>query len=109
MNIKAIKAIVNSNNSDEYKESLIISVISMDKKVIPAILEILQQERIKKDELILDSNAELSRALIVLKDNNLKSNKKIISDPKWVSGEIIKHYQKWKDFVRCNFKVEGLS
>ena len=36
-------------------------------------------------------------------------NKKIISDPKWVSGEIIKHYQKWKDFVSCNFKVEGLS
>lgn len=108
MNIKEIKEIVNSNNSDEYKESLIISVISMDKKVIPTILEILQQERLKKDELILDSNAELSRALIVLKDSNLKSNKNIIADPKWVSGEIIKHYQKWKDFIRCNFKIDGL-
>lgn len=58
----------------------------MDKKVIPTILEMLQQERLK-DELILDSNAELSRALIVLKDSNLKSNKNIIADPKWVSGE----------------------
>ena len=108
MDINAIKEIVNSNNSDEYKESLIISVISMDKKVIPTILEILHQERMKKDELILDSNAELSRALVVLKDNNLKSNKKIIADPKWVSGEIIKHYQKWKDYIRCNFKIDGL-
>ena len=46
---------------------------------------------------------------IVLKDDNLKYNKKIIADPKWVVGEIIKHYQKWKDYVRCNFKVDGLS
>ena len=109
MNIKLIKEIVNSNNSDELKEKMIISALSIDKKLIPTILEILQEERVVKDELILDSNAELSRALIVLRDNNLKSNKKIIADPKWVSGEIIKHYKKWKDFIDCNFKIKELE
>ena len=69
----------------------------------------MNNEREKREELILDSNAELSRALIVLKDDNLKYSKKIIADPKWVAGEIIKHYQKWKDYVKCNFKVDGLS
>ena len=109
MNVKKIKEIVNSGISDEQKERYILSIIADDKKAIPTILNILNIEREKKEELILDSNAELSRALIVLKDNNLKYNKKIIADPKWVVGEIIKHYQKWKDYVKCNFKVNGLS
>jgi hypothetical protein len=109
MDIKSITEIVNSSGSDELKEKMIISILSRDKKIIPTILQILQSERLSKDELILDSNAELSRALVVLKDNNLKSNRKVIADPKWVSGEIIKHYQKWKDFIACNFKIKELE
>ena len=109
MNIKKIKEVVNLDIPDEQKEIYILSIIADDKKAIPTILNILNSEREKREELILDSNAELSRALIVLKDDNLKYNKKIIADPKWVSGEIIKHYQKWKDYVKCNFKVDGIS
>ena len=109
MNVEKIKEVVNLDISDEQKERYILAIIADDKKAIPTILNILNIEREKKEELILDSNAELSRALIVLKDDNLKYNKKIIADPKWVVGEIIKHYQKWKDYVRCNFKVDGLS
>ncbi len=109
MNIKKIKEVVNLDISDEQKEIYILSIIADDKKAIPTILNILNSEREKREELILDANAELSRALIVLKDDNLKYNKKIIADPKWVSGEIIKHYQKWKDYVKCNFKVDGIS
>ena len=109
MNIKKIKEVINLDISDEQKEIYILSIIADDKKAIPTILNILNSEREKREELILDSNAELSRALIVLKDDNLKYNKKIIADPKWVSGEIIKHYQKWKDYVKCNFKVDGIS
>ncbi len=109
MNIKKIKEVVNLDISDEQKERYILSIIADDKKAIPTILNILNNEREKREELILDSNAELSRALIVLKDDNLKYSKKIIADPKWVAGEIIKHYQKWKDYVKCNFKVDGLS
>ena len=109
MNIKKIKEVLNLDIPDEQKEIYILSIIADDKKAIPTILNILNSEREKREELILDSNAELSRALIVLKDDNLKYNKKIIADPKWVSGEIIKHYQKWKDYVKCNFKVDGIS
>ena len=110
MNVKKIKEIVNLDISDEQKELYILSIIADDKKAIPTILNILNNEREKREELILDTNAELSRALIVLKDDNLKYNsKKIIADPKWVVGEIIKHYQKWKDYLKCNFKVDGIS
>lgn len=109
MNVKKIKEVVNLDIPDEQKERYIISIIADDKKVIPTILEILNDEREKRENLILDSNVELSRALIVLNDDNLKYGKKIIAEPKWVVGEIIKHYQKWKDYVKCNFKVDGLS
>lgn len=109
MNVKKIKEVVNLDISDEQKERYILAIIANDKKAIPTILNILNIEREEREELILDCNAELSRALIVLKDNNLKYNKKIIADPKWVAGEIIKYYQKWKDYVKCNFKVDGLS
>jgi hypothetical protein len=109
MNLEKIKDIVNSDHSNEYKESVIINILSEDKKIIPIILEMIQIERNRTEELILDSNAELSRALIVLKDKNLKCNKNIIADPKWVVGEIIKHYQKWKDYIRCNFNINELD
>ena len=71
-------------------------------------MEILENERKQSNALLLDTNVELSRALLVLNDKNLKTNKKVIADPQWVVGEIKKHYLKWKDYIRCNFKVEGL-
>lgn len=108
MDIKSIKEIVNSNLPNDYQENAILSILANDKKVIPYIMEILENERKQNKELILDSNAELSRALIVLNDDNLKPNKKIVAEPKWVAGEIKKHYLKWKDYVKCNFKVDGL-
>ena len=79
MNVAKIKEIVNLGISDEQKERYILSIIADDKKAIPTILNILNIEREKREELILDSNAELSRALIVLKDDNLKYSKKIIT------------------------------
>lgn len=108
MDIKSIKQIVNSNLSEEYQKNAILSIIANDKKAIPYILEILNNERKENKELILDSNMELSRALIVLDDDNLKSNKKVVTDPKWVAGEIKKHYLKWKNVITCNFKIDGL-
>ena len=109
MDIKKIEQIVNTKLSDEQKEYLILSTISDDKNAIPTILQILDREREQREELILDSNSELSRALLVLKDKNLKWNKKCIADPSWVVGEIIKHYKKWSHLIRCNFKIEGLD
>ena len=109
MNIKKIRDIINWNLPDEVTESYLIAVISEDKKVIPTLLEILNSERELKEKLLLDTNVELSKALIVLKDKNLKYNKKIIADPPWVVDEIIKHYKKWKDYITCNFKIKELE
>lgn len=109
MNIKKIRDIINWNLPDDVTESYLIAVISEDKKVIPTILEMLNNERKLKEELLLDTNAELSRALVVLQDKNLKYNKKIIADPPWVVSEIIKHYKKWKDYITCNFKIKELE
>lgn len=108
MDIKSIKQIVNSDLPNDYQEKAILSIISNDKKVIPYILEILENERKHSKNLILDTNSELSRALLVLCDENLKSNKKVVAEPKWVVGEIKKHYLKWKDYIKCNFKIDGL-
>ena len=109
MDIKKIEQIVNTKLSDEQKEYAILCIIADDKNAIPTILQILERERQQKMELILDSNSELSRALLVLKDKNLKWNKKCIADHNWVVGEIIKHYKKWSHLIRCNFKIEGLD
>ena len=109
MDIKKIEQIVNTKLSDEQKEYAILCIIADDKNAIPTILQILERERQQKMELILDSNSELSRALVVLNDKNLKWNKKCIAEPNWVVGEIIKHYKKWSHLIRCNFKVDGLE
>ena len=108
MDIKRIKQIVNSDLSTDYQEKAILSILADDKKVIPYIMEILDHERKQNKELILDSNAELSRALLVLNDDNLKYNKNVVAEPKWVVGEIKKHYIKWKDYIGCTFKIDGL-
>lgn len=108
MDLNKIKTIIDSELPKELKEETILSIIADDEESIPIILQFLHEERKTKKELILDTNAELSRALVVLKDKNLKYTKKIISEPKWVADEIIKHYQKWKNHIKCNFRIEGL-
>ena len=109
MDLKAIKLFVDSDMPDGTKKNLILDVIAKDKNAIPYVMEMLYRERETTKDLILDSNVELSRALIVLKDENLKWDDKVIANPKWVAGEIIKHYQKWKNYVKCNFKIKELD
>lgn len=109
MDIKKIRDIINLNLTDEVTENYLIAIISDDKKVIPTLLEMLNSERELNEKLLSDTNAELSRALVVLQDENLKYNKKIIADPQWVVGEIIKHYKKWKDYIGCCFKIKELE
>lgn len=69
MDIKNIKQIVNSDLPIDYQEKAILSVLANDKKVIPYIMEILENERKQNKELLLDTNMELSRALITLNAN----------------------------------------
>lgn len=100
MNLSEIKTIVNSSGiHDELKCKLIFNAIAKDKNAIPHILDILN----------IESDAELSRALITLQDLNIgKKKSKPIVELDFVVNEIKKHYLKCKDTIRCNFKIKGL-
>jgi hypothetical protein len=110
MNIEDIRAIVNNDNlPKQVQKNYILSIIAKDEDAIPLIMEILNFERQEKKELILDSNMELSRALITLQDPNIGKDKpKPYIELAFVVGEIKKHYLKWQDKIRCCFKVAGL-
>lgn len=110
MDIKKIKEIVNNNSlPEQMQKNYILSIIAKDEDVIPLVMEILNYERAEKKELLLDSNMELSRALITLQDPNIgKTKPKPYIELDFVIGEIKKHYLKWQDKIKCCFKVEGL-
>ena len=107
MNINEIKEIVNSDLPNDYKEKSILFILSKDKNVIPYLLYILERERETNKELILDSNLELSRALVTL-NMNQKPKKAAEEQRVFVIDEIKKHYMKWKDKIKCNFNIQGL-
>ena len=108
MDLEKIKAILDNNDlSKKDKEYYILRVVGEDEEAIPTILGILGVERKKNKELILDSNLELSRALITLEDPKVGKKKPII-ELSFVTGEIRKHYLKWKDTIRTTLKIEGL-
>lgn len=100
MNIQSIKEIVNSNISDDMKEDLIISVLASDESVIPTMLKILQEERNKKKELIIDMNLELSRAHIYIYDRpETKTEAKQAFNKSFIMDEIAKFYIKYKGVI----------
>ena len=110
MDIKNIKAIIDSDLGDEYKRKAILLIISQDEDAIPYLLEILGNERTQNKELVRDFNVELSRALVTLsqepeKPSEKKEHKKL---REFTIEEIKNHYLKYKDFIRCNFKIPGL-
>ena len=99
MKIEDIKTVVNSNLPDDIKEGTILHILAEDKKVIPYLLIMLQAERESKEELILDSNVELSRAAAILQNPEL-------ADSNWVVEQIKLHYEKWKEVIKCNFSLK---
>ncbi len=108
MDIAKIKEIANASHlPDDIKELSIINVLSEDKKVIPMLMEILESERVANSALISESNLELSRALVALKDPNLMTRKPII-ETKFVVDKIMEHYLKWQHRIRCCFHIDEL-
>ena len=109
MNLEKIKKIVNSGNSNWDK--LLIVELSKDPNVIPIIMNLLAAERSTNEKLLMDTNAELSRALVTILDENYgktEGKQKAYIDRIWVAAQIKDHYLKWKEFIKCCFKIEGL-
>lgn len=109
MDLKAIKQIVDLDIDDALKERYIISILASDKKVIPTILKILNDERETKDRLIMDANEVISKATLVMFDENVKFNKNAKMTPEWVTSSIVKFYKEWKNFAGCCFKIDELK
>lgn len=98
MNISKIRTILDLPIPDENKSDMILAVISEDEKAIPYLLNILQFERERKKDLILESNAELSKAYVALDSKRM--------DKDFVMQGIKAHWDKWKDLVSCCFKID---
>jgi len=100
MNLENIKYIVLLDVSNELKEIMLIAELAYDEKVIPTIMSILEEERKNKKELILDMNAELSRAhvYIEMKKEN-KTEQKDSFNKEFVISEISKFYEKYKNVI----------
>ncbi len=109
MNLKLIKDVVNSSLEENEKKEAILKILANDKNVFKYLLRFLDAERSFNKKLLLDTNQELSRALVCLNDKNLIANKKAIVSPKWVVEQIKKHYKKYENYILCNFKIEGLE
>lgn len=110
MNIEKIKEVVNNNTLPAYiQKQLILYIIAADREAVPMVLEMLNNEREESHNLILDSNLELSRALIALEDPNIgKKKPKPIIELGFVVGEIKNHYIKWQHKIKCCFNIKGL-
>lgn len=109
MNIKAITDIVQLKVPDEYKERAILQVLAEDPKAIEIVLKLLNEERKVTGELLVDTNLELSRALVTLRQPELKWGKRVGIKPDWVVSKIIEHYKKWKHRVGCCFNIDELN
>lgn len=106
IDLEEIKDILNTGLSEDDKRILILKTIAKSPGAIPSILAMLDSEREQCRDLISDSNEELSRAFVVLKDENVKANKNALADPKWVADQIKCHYKKWSGVVTCNYPID---
>lgn len=110
MDIKSITKIVTDPfTNEEQKRRLVINTLAKDDNIISDVLEILKEERVLKNELLIDMNLELSRAHIFIDSfmppvPKLKKGEKGEDFSKsFVLDEIAKFYVKYKSMVRHCF------
>lgn len=101
--IEFIKHIINENdsermNEEEYKMEKIILLLASSERYSKLFFNMYQQKINQQKELILDLNAELSRALFTLEN---KGN----INPAWVASQI-KDFYKDNQQVKCDFKIK---
>lgn len=97
MNIDKIREILDAGLPEGITQAAIISVLAEDERVVPMILDLLDQERKTKKELLEDINLLLSKAHVGLEDK--KFNKE-----DFIQKEIAEFYKKNKDKVGHCFK-----
>lgn len=105
MNLKRIQDILSSPYDNDAKEYYILKEIAKDENAIPMVLELLNQEREVKKELIQDMNVELSRAELLIDNPKIGVPKtKGQTFREFVLEEIKKFYEKYQGYVGHCFK-----
>lgn len=95
MNIDTIKEIVNNDiASTEAKERMIIVHLASDSNAIIDILSLLNIERRRQQELIVDLNFEVSRYHTMITHPKLLKGSK-----EFLNSETKTLYEKWKGFI----------
>jgi hypothetical protein len=102
MDIKKIKDLVNSDDPYEDIEFKIIRCLAEDDKVIPILLNILNQERELKKEVSQEMNMLLSKAHIGLDEPQLNKDN-------FIQKEIIDFYKTYKTVIGHCFKNINLK
>ena len=102
MNLSYIKTVIEKKGvPNEIKEDLILKELAESPKSIPFMLKMLEYERVQQKELLLDTNLELSKALLcIVKPKTMKKD--------WAIEQIKNHYKKWAHKIRCCFKFNDL-
>jgi hypothetical protein len=97
MDLTELSGIINSGFPNDIKETMIISSLANDKKVITTILQLLESERMQEKELLLEMNVLLSKAEIGLENKKMNSKN-------FINKQIIDFYIKHKSKIGHCFK-----
>lgn len=89
--------------TDKALNDLIFDYISNDENILPAMIGILQTERVKKRQLLLDTNLELSMALATMDSFHNYEDQRISTIQR-----IKAHYHKVSDQIKCAFRINGV-
>lgn len=100
MDLQKIRQLVNGNLTNDIVRMTILKVIAEDETALLDMMQILENERRRKKELILEMNMQLSRADMGLKNPKLNYDG-------FMQKEISEFYQQYRDQVLHCFKKNG--
>jgi len=103
MNLEKLKHILNLESRDEVKEVLFLEQLSKEEDIIPKILQLLQAERSRNQNIISDMNFELSRTFAYITEAGFDKKKKGFS-AEFVLGEIKAFYRKYKTTISHTYR-----
>ena len=106
MNIKMIRDLLNTPDVDDYvKEQALLVILSKDPEAIPNMLTILNEERKRNRDILLDTNVIVGITTATLKQKGIKAPKKG-SSPLWAIEQVKDHYRKWRGFIGPNINLD---
>lgn len=98
MNLDKLKEILNQEIRADVKEILFLEQLSKEEDIVPNLLRILEAERRRNKEVIIDMNLELSRAFNYVHEAAFDKKKKGFNK-EFLLGEIKNFYRRYKSVI----------